>query len=211
MSDDWRLRIDVRDSAAGAELARGLEQAEHDLEHDFGDRVAISEDGSELFCYTGTRALAERVGALAGQLAAEHGWQVDTELKRWHPAAEEWEDPDVPLATQADHDELIARERAETAAHGWPEFEVRVVLPSRHAAVEFADKLRAKGLPYVRRWRYVLVGATDEDAAAQLADRFRAEAPAGSSARVEGTWRAVEAEEPSRYRTLAAYFGGLGG
>lgn len=211
MSDDWRLQIDLGQATTALELSELLERAEHDLEHDFTDRVAVSRDGREVFCYTGTRRLAERVEELVRRLAAEHGWQLDAQLLRWHAAAEEWEDPDAPTDTSGEHAELIARERAETAAHGWPEFEVRVELPSHSAAVEFADRLHAEGLPCVRRWKYVLVGATDEDAAGQLAERLRGEAPPESSARVEGTWKAVEADTPNRYRTLAALFGGLGG
>lgn len=210
MSDDWRLRIGLDHATTALELSELLERAEHDLEHDFADRVAVSRDGLQVFCYTGTRELADRVQALVRGLATEHSWTVNAELEHWHAAAEEWEDPDVPTDESAERAELIARERAETAAHGWPEFEVRVELPSRPAAVEFADRLRAEGLPRVRRWKYVLVGATDEDAAQQLAERLRGEVPPGSTARVEGTWKAVEADTPNRYRTLAALFGGLG-
>jgi hypothetical protein len=54
----------------------------------------------------------------------------------------------------------------------------------------------------------VLVGAVDEDSAAQLADRMRAEAPEGSEVTVEGNLRAVYDERPgSRFWML----GGLGG
>ena len=213
MSDDWRLRIDLRDAGAASKLTELLETSEHDLEGDFDDRVAVSRDGAEVFCYTGTRALAERVDTLVRSLAAEQGWVIETDLKRWHPTAEEWEDPNKPLPTGAEeaseHAELIERERAEAAERGYAEFEVRVELPSHRDAVEFVEKLRQDGLPYVQRWKYVLVGATDEDTAAALARRLRVEAPPGSNVQVEGTFKAVESETPSRTRW--AIFGGMGG
>ena len=205
--------MDLHDAGAAFKLTELLEKAEHDLEGAFDDRVALSRDDTEVFCYTGTRELAERVEGLVRSRAAEQGWEIETELKRWHPAAEEWEDPDKPLPAgpeqAAEHAELIERERAEVAERGYPEFEVRVELPSHRDAVEFVEKLRQEGLPYVKRWKYVLVGATDEDSAAALAQRLRVEAPPGSTVQVEGTWKAVQAETP--FRTRYALFGGMGG
>jgi hypothetical protein len=213
VSDDWRLRIDLHDAGASFKLTELLEKAEHDLEGDFDDRVAVSRDDREVFCYTGTRALAERVEVLIGSLAQEHGWAIETQLQRWHAVAEEWEDPNAPLPSgtgeNKEHAELIEREREETAERGYPEFEVRVELPSHRDAAAFTDRLDAEGLPYVRRWKYVLIGATDEDSAALLAQRLRVEAPAGSAVQVEGTWKAVHAE--TGYRTRYAVFGGMGG
>ncbi|HWF33789.1 MAG TPA: hypothetical protein VG295_00405 [Solirubrobacteraceae bacterium] len=212
MSDDWRLRIDLHDDRAAVKLTELLEKSEHELEGDFDDRVVVSRDGSEVFCYTGTRSLAERVEALVRSLASENGWEIETDLRRWHPAAEEWEDPDKPLPTgpdeSAEHAELIEREREEVAERGYPEFEVRVELPSHRDAVAFVEKLREEGLPYVQRWKYVLIGASDEDAAAALAQRLRVEAPPGSKVQVEGTWQALRAELPfNRF----AVFGGMAG
>ena len=213
VSDDWRLRIELHDAGASFKLTELLEKAEHDLEGAFDDRVAVSRDDTEVFAYTGTRELAERVEALVRSLAAEHAWEIETELKHWHPVAEEWEDPDKPLPAGADqakeHAKLIERERAEVAERGYPEFEVRVELPSRRDAGEFSEKLEQDGLPYVRRWKYVLIGATDEDSAAALAQRLRVEAPPGSTVQVEGTLKAIQAETP--FRTRYAVFGGMGG
>ncbi len=213
MSDDWRLRIDLPDAGASFKLTELLEKSEPDLESDFDDRVAVSRDDTEGFAYTGTRALAERVEVLVRGLAEENGWDIQTDLKRWHPVAEEWEDPGTPLPTgaeqAAEHAELIEREREETAERGYPEFEVRVELPSHRDAVDFVEKLREEDLPYVQRWKYVLVGATDEDSAAALAQRLRVEAPPGSTVQVEGTWKAIRAE--AGYRTRYAVFGGMGG
>jgi hypothetical protein len=213
VSDDWRLRIDLHDAGASFKLTELLEKSEPDLESDFDDRVAVSRDDTEVFAYTGTRALGERVEVLVRQLAGENGWRIHTDLKHWHPVAEEWEDPNTPLPTgpaqAAEHAELIEREREETAERGYPEFEVRVELPSHRDAVKFVEKLDEEDLPYVQRWKYVLVGATDEDSAAALAQRLRLEAPPGSTVQVEGTWKAIRAE--AGYRTRYAVFGGMGG
>jgi len=214
VSDDWRLRIDLHHAGPAAELIELLGKSEHELEAAFHDRVVVSRDDSEVFCYTGTRELASRVEEVVRSLAGEHSWEIEPELRHWHATAEEWEDPDKPLpaddATRAaEHAKLIERERAAVAERGYPEFEVRVEFPSRHDAAAFVEKLREEGLPYVHRWKYVLIGATDEDAAAALAGRMRAEAPPGSTVKVEGTWRAVHDETP--LRPLYAVFGGMAG
>ncbi len=211
MSDDWRLRITFDEEGVANRLVERFDagEIEHQLERTFQDRVIVSRDGSEVFGYTGTRQQAESAERLARSLAAEHGWQVDTELRRWHPSAEAWEDPDKPLPESdaqlaAEHAELIASERAQD----YPEFEVRIECSSREAASELSQRLREEGLPSVHRHRYVLVGAADEDSAAALAERLRKEAPPGSRVTAEGTVAAVESAVGFN---PFAVFGGMGG
>jgi hypothetical protein len=72
----------------------------------------------------------------------------------------------------------------------------------------FSEQLREEGLPAVHRWRYLPVGATDEDNAKALAERIRDAAPAGSRVAAEGTWAAAYAERPPN---PFAVLGGLGG
>jgi hypothetical protein len=215
MNDDWRLQIDFQEQEHVRRLLERLDarELEHDLSDAFHDRVIVSRDGDHVFLYAGTREQAESAGKVVDQLAAKHGWSIDAELKHWHPTAEEWEDPDVPLpdgdaAQAAEHAELIATERRETEKRGHPEYEVRIDLPSHHDAVRFEEQLRGEGLPAVRRGKYLLVGATDEDKAKALAERIAAEAPAGSDVAAEGTWQAAYAERPPN---PFAIFGGLGG
>ncbi len=211
MSDDWRLRITFEEEGLANRLVERFDagELEHQLERAFEDRVVVSRDGSEVFGYTGTRQQAESAAGLARSLAAEHGWQIDTELRRWHPSAEAWEDPDKPLPESdaqlaAEHAELVARERAQE----YPEFEVRIECSSREAAGDLAERLRSEGLPSVHRFRYVLVGAADEDSAARLAERLRSEVPEGAEVTMEGTARAVlSTVGPSPF----AVFGGMGG
>jgi len=215
MADDWRLRISFRGDSRADELRERLEATdlEHTLEDTFADRVAVSADDDEVFAYTGTREQAERVAELVGSLAAERGWQVESELRHWHPTAEDWEDPDRPLPSAgteqaAEHAALIDREREDSTQTGHPEFEVRVKFHSHHAAVEFADRLEREGLTLVRRWHFLLVGAPDEDSAQALAERIRAEAPPGTVVISEGTQLTVA--EGSGGNPFA-YLGGLGG
>jgi hypothetical protein len=215
MNDDWRLQIDVRDEGQGESLVERLDSAEleHRLDGAFHDRLIVSREGSTVYVYAGTRAQAESARAFVDELAAKHDWSVAAELRHWHPAAAEWEDPEVPLpaddaARLAEHEELIAAERQKVAESGVPEFEVRVDLPSHHDAVRFAELLQAEGLPAVRRWKFLVVGATDEDAARELATRLEGEAPAGSRVTVEGSGAVAYAERPAN---PFAVFGGLGG
>ncbi len=215
MNDDWRLQIDPDEEAHAAQLVDRLEASElqHDLSEAFHDRVIISRDGPRVFLYAGTREQAESARELIDSLARQHGWKLTAELRHWHPAAEDWEDPDKPLpdsdlARRAEHEAEIAAEDKKVREQGYPEFEVRVEFPSHHDAMSFRQRLRDEGLSSVHRWKYLLVGAIDEDEANELAERIRSEAPAGSQVKVEGTWKAALAESPpNRF----AVFGGLGG
>lgn len=215
MNDEWRLQIDPQDQSHARALTERLEarELEHDLSDAFHDRVIVSRDDERLFLYAGSRDQAESAHDLLLSLAQQHGWSLDLELKRWHPAAEEWEDPDKPLpdseeAQNAEHEALIAAEGKQTEERGYPEFDVRIDLPSYHDALHLAEKLRGEGLLPVHRWKYVLIGATDEDNAKELAERIKSEAPAGSEVKAEGTWKAAYNERPPN---PFAFMGGLGG
>jgi hypothetical protein len=215
MNDEWRLQIDVQDESQGKILTDqlGAAELEHELSEAFHDRLIVSRDGPRVFVYAGTREQAEKAGDFIARLGKEHEWAAAAELRHWHPAAEEWEDPDLPLpeddaARLAEHEESIAAEREQVERSGAPEFEVRVDLPSHGEAVRFAELLRAEGLPAVRRWKYLVVGAADEDSAGKLAERLEGEAPGGSEVTVEGSGKVAYAERPAN---PFAVFGGLGG
>jgi hypothetical protein len=202
MNDDWRLQIDfVEENFADALHDRlDAEELEHDLSRAFHDRIIVSNDGTTVFVYAGDREQAEKAQKLVERLTVEDGEEVKISFTRWHPEAEEWRPAEEPLPRDAEdrgaeHAARVARERQESEANG-PEYEVRIDLPSHKEAGEFAERLQAEGLPTVHRWKYVLVGATDEDSANALAERIRAEAPTGSSVAVEGTWSEAYAERP---------------
>lgn len=215
MNDDWRLRIDLHEHSFAHQLSEALDavQIEHQLDRSFHDRVVVSVDGPELFCYAGTRAQAEAAEQLIRQLLTEHGWEADIDLAHWHPISEQWENPDEPLpdsetGAARERDERIAAERAESAEQGYPEFEVRIQCGSRAHAGELSDKLEHEGIPNVHRWSYVLVGATDEQSAQQLAERLRTEVPAGTEITVELNQLAIWENRPGN---PFAVLGGLAG
>ena len=187
MNDDWRLKITLEDHGFASGLGEELrtEEVEHELKATYGDRVAVTVDGPEVFFYCGDRAQAQAAEQLVRKVTAERQWEVQTELRHWHPTAEVWEDPDIPLpasdaAAAAEVDHRNAIERRESAEQGYPEFEVVITLGTRRDAGELADKLRAEGLVVVHRWRHVLAGAIDEKSANALADRLRTEAGAAT-------------------------------
>jgi hypothetical protein len=160
MNDDWRLRVDLHKDDIANLLTAHLEgsELEHDLETTFHDRVIVSADGPQVFCYTGTREQADRAEQVIRSVATERKWDVDFELKHWHPVAEEWEDPDVPLPADAEdraaeHAEMIRQQRAESAAQGHPNYEVRVQCESHHDTRKLADQLEQEGLTLLTRTR----------------------------------------------------------
>jgi hypothetical protein len=221
MSDDWRLRVALGDEGHARELAEQLVafNSDHDLKTSFGDRVIVSRDGPEVFCYADTRDQAEAAERTVRSVAAQQRWELTSELRHWHPVAEEWEDPDQPLPGTdaergAEHAELVEHEREESRDQGFPDFEVRVRCPSRHEAQDLAGTLTREGIPSVHRWHFVVIGATDEDSANALAARIRAEAPAGSEVTAEASVQEILAdapEVPTPYNNPFAVFGGLGG
>lgn len=221
MSEDWRLHVSLAESAEARELAERLANfnSEHQLGSSFSDRVVVSRDGPELFCYADTREQAEAAEREITSLAADHHWQLSTQLRHWHPVAEEWEDPDKPLpetdAQRSDeHAELVAQEREESSTQGFPDFEVRVKCASRHDAQQLAERLRSEGIPNVHRWHFVVIGATDEDSASALAERIRGEAPPGTEVTAEASIQEITTEAPEAptpYNNPFAVFGGLGG
>ncbi len=215
MSDDWRLRVHLTGDLQGKMVAESLEAMtlEKELQDRLLDRVAVSHDQDDVFVYGGTRDDVEAARDLLSSLATERGWQLEPTLARWHPVAEEWEDPDKPLPSggaevAAERAELIEQEREESKRQGYPDFEVRVHCTSRHEAIALQERLSAEGLPSIRRWHYLLIGAPDEDSATALAQRIRSESPPGTEVTSEGSGRAVEAASPPN---PFAIFGGLGG
>lgn len=211
VSDDWRLRIELASAGQAAKLSDLLtsEELEHDLDAAFADRVAVSLDGAEVFCYAGSREQAQRARGLIEGLAQRHGWPATVELARWHPVAERWEDPDAPLPAgdapgEPEHEERIEREREESARHGYPDYEVHVRCHSHQLARELSERLEREGIPNVRRWNYVVVGATDEDAAGALAQRLRGEAGESAAVTIEDNTLVLPGNP-------FAVLGGLGG
>lgn len=214
VKDDWRLQVELHETGHIHGLVEELKarELEHDLSTEFADRVIVSRNDATVFLYAGTREQIEAARKVVARLDKQNDWEASIDLRRWHPIAEEWEDPDEPLPMTdaekaAEREELMSAERRESEETGYPEYEVRIDLPSRHEAVDFADRLGEEGIPVVRRWSFMLVGAACEDDAKALAERIRNEAPPSSKIVVEGTWREAYAEQlPNPFAVL----GGLG-
>ncbi len=203
MNDDWRLHIDLHDDGITHRLSEALQagELEHDLQQSFADKVVVSVDGSELFCYAGTRAQAEAAKTLIERMIAHEQWQADVQLTHWHPEANRWESPEEPLPTDPEHvarerEQRAADERAESAQQGYPEFEVRVACGSRGDARTLSERLDEEQIASIHRWNWVLIGAADEASAQQLAARLRDELPA-QEITVERNARAVWEQRPS--------------
>jgi hypothetical protein len=219
VNDDWRLRVDLHEEGLAHELTSRLEAFDlaHDLRTSFGDRVIVSRDGPEVFCYTDSREQAEAAEAAIRAVAGEHGWRVASRLEHWHPAAERWDDPELPLPDTvteavAERSELLDRERLESADQGYPAYEVRVRCPSQADALELATQLRMEGVQVVQRREFLLLGAPDQATASALAERIRRDAPAGSDVTAEGTVAEVLTEAPfATPFSPFSVFGGLGG
>jgi hypothetical protein len=214
MNDDWRVRIDLHDHGFAHRLGESLqaEELESDLRRSFADRVVISVDGSEMFLYAADRTQAEAAQQVVGRISAEHGWKLDTELRRWHSVAEIWEDPENPEPTTESQERTeeqirIAGERRDSAEEGYPEFEVRVTCDSRHDAVALSERLDGEGIANVHRWSWVLVGASDEESGQAIAERLRGELP-GAEITVETNLRTVWKNQPGN---PVAWLGGLAG
>jgi hypothetical protein len=215
MHDEFRIRVELAHDDA-ARLIKALEEAEH-----LGGpgapnpkRVAVSHEGGHVFLYADSSDNAAWASAALEKIMAEQHIDGQLSSSRWHPEEDRWEDasqplPSTPAEHAAEHEHLEQEETEESEQAGYPEWEVRVTLPSHHDAREFAERLASEGIPVQRHWRHLALGTKDEDEAHALAERLRAEAPQGASFDVEGSawsmWVAVNA--PGR---PFAVFGGLG-
>jgi hypothetical protein len=185
VANDWRVTVTLHDQA---HVGRALESLhEHEVEDDvrrrLGHRVAVSAEGTQIFLYAGTENAAREADQVARELATQHGLSADFALDRWHPVEEEWEDANVAMPQtddqrEAEHRRLEEDETRESEEFGYPQWEVRVEMPSRHAAEDLAERLQAEGHPVVRRWTLLVLGANDSDDAGALAQVVKQEAPA---------------------------------
>lgn len=179
--NDWRVtvRLHVAGQAGKAAEHLSAHQVEDEVHERLGGRVILGADGGDdLFLYTHSQDAAAAAQQSVSDLLSGHGLGADYTVERWHPVAEEWEPADVPLPgtaaeVQAEHEQLDAEETSESVTGGVALFEVRVQLPSHREAVALAARLANEGYSVVRRWRFLVVGANNEDQAAEFAARIR--------------------------------------
>jgi hypothetical protein len=93
--------------------------------------------------------------------------------------------PRTEAEREAEHQRLEDSETADSLATGTAQWQARVSLSSHHEAVALAHTLEGEGRTVVRRWKFLVVGANNEDEARELADHIRSEAPPDATVRAE--------------------------
>jgi hypothetical protein len=214
MADDWRLTVVPSGDADPPSVLGWV--LEHELEDEarrrLGHRLAIEVGSGEsaVFFYGETEEQLLEAERLVRSLLVEQGVEARFEISRWHPLEERWEDPAVPLPrTDAEREAERRRLEADEASESLdgPDWEVRLELPGHRETVELAERLELEGIPVVRRWKFLIVGAESEQAANELAARLRREAGERAVVAVEGSGRLVS---ETGFPNLFAVFGGLG-
>ena len=195
MRDDWRIRIELPEEAqAESILGRlgldlGSDEAKRLAQELEGRRLAVSQDGNELFVYASSPAEAEGARKIVEAELAEEGIEARTSaVERWLHDEERW--------TGEPPQETWEEEEVE---RGYAPWEVRVERKTHAEARELADELEGEGYDVVRRWRYLIVGTASEEDARHLAQRVHGEVEPGG----ELVWEVTP-------QNLFAVFGGLG-
>lgn len=196
MSDDWRIRVELGETAhAETLLGRlgvdlGTDEAKRLADELKGHRLAVSNDEDTLFVYVDSPAAADSARQIVEAELADEGIKpTEVVNERWLPEEERWSG-EPPTETWEE----------EELDHGHAPWEVRVERDSHAEAQQIADQLEGEGYDVARRWRYVIVGVGSEEEANELAQRLHGEAEPGG----EVVWEATP-------RNPFAVFGGLGG
>jgi SOS response regulatory protein OraA/RecX len=195
MTDDWRIRIELGETAhADTLLGRlgldlGSDEAQHLAQELQGHRLAVSNDEDTVFVYVDSGAQADQARKIVEAELQDEGIEAEAITERWLPEDERWSG-EPPQETW----------EQEVIEQGHAPWEVRVELPSHEEADKLADELERGGFDVVRRWRYLIVGAGSEEEARALAKRVHGDAEPGG----EVVWE-VAPQNPF------AVFGGLGG
>jgi hypothetical protein len=186
--DDWRVTVTLHEDAHAGRTVQSLHehQVEDDVRRRLGHRVAVSADGPRVFLYAGTEDAAREAERVVREVLAQHQVNGEFALDRWHPVEQDWEDasaamPQTAEQVEAEREHRVSAETQESLAAGQAGWEVRVEMPSRRAAEELAGRLREEGHVVTRRWKYLVLGANNEDEASALAEAVRQEAPTSVS------------------------------
>jgi hypothetical protein len=182
--DDWRVEVELDDEEHGYSIGERLRALDLDDEarRRLGRRVIVTRDGSMVFLYTSTEDEANEAARVIQELVRAEGLTAETRTTRWHPVEEAWEDASVPLPrTEAERarerEQRERREQQEVDAGGEYEWRVDVHAPYRTDATALEERLRERGLPVERRWRYLTIGALNEQRAGEVAAEIRDELP----------------------------------
>ena len=183
-STDWRVTISLPGQAQVAQVRRSFseKEVEQDVRRMLGHNIVVGSGDNQLFLYTGTELAAGEAERTAREVLGQLGIEAEFAVHRWHPVEEEWRSPEIAMPRtgaerEAEHERLEAAETAESLAAGTPQWQARAELGSHREAVALAGKLASEGYAVVRRWKFLIVGANNEDDARALAEHIRQEAP----------------------------------
>ena len=187
-SIDWRVTISLTGQAHVEQARQSFseQEVEEDVRQRLGRNIVVGAGDSEIFLYAGTELAATEAERTAREVLGKLGIEAEFALHRWHPIEEEWQSPDVAMPQteaerEAEHQRLEAAETVESLDAGTSLFQVRAELPSHREAVALAHKLEGEGYAVVRRWKFLVAGANNEDDAQALAEHIRQEAPPGAT------------------------------
>jgi hypothetical protein len=191
--DDWRIRIELEGDRAvgflekiGLDLGSKARELAKELKE---DRLPVSRDDETLFVYASTRLQARQAREVVEAELDEAGIEpLVVRIEHWLHDEERWDDEPKHETWE---EEVVDR--------GYAPWEVRVECKSHDEADALADRLEQDGYDVVRRWRFVIVGASTEEDARELANRLHGEVEAGG----EVVWEAMP-------RNPFAIFGGIG-
>ena len=186
-------------------------EVEKDVRTALGERVVVGggDDPGVVFLYTGTREAAREAERVVRGIVADHGLEASYAIHRWHPEEERWEPEDVTLPTteaqhEAEREHLEEDEAEESEQLDEALWEVRIEFDSHRDAVEMADRIESEAddllagytISVVRHWKYVLIGADNEDQAREIAEQIGGQLPAGAELKVEPSgalvWQSVK-------------------
>jgi FMN phosphatase YigB (HAD superfamily) len=191
-STDWRVTISLS-GQANVEQARqsfSEQEVEEDVRRRLGHNIVVGAGDSQIFLYAGTELAAREAERTAREVLGQLGIEAEFAMHRWHAIEEQWQSPDVAMPQteaerQAEHQVLEEAETAESVAAGSALWQARAELPSHREAVELAHKLQGEGYTVVRRWKFLIVGANNDDDVQALAEHIRQEAPADAQVTAE--------------------------
>ncbi len=192
--DDWRIRVELEGEHAGGfleglgfDLGSKARELAKELE---AERLAVSRDGDTIFVYASSGMQADQARKVIEAELEESGIEpLVVRIEHWLADEERWDDEPRDEGWE---EEVLER--------GYAPWEVRVECSSHEQADALADRLEQEGQDVVRRWTYVLVGASSREDALALADQLHGEVEAGG----EVVYEAMP-------RNPFAIFGGIGG
>jgi hypothetical protein len=192
MADDWRVTATLRDAGQAQRAIQSLRdrKLQDDVRRRLGRLVAVSADKSHMFLYAASGDAAREAEKVVREVFAEQQLPADLTVDRWDALKQKWVDPGSPVpgtaeVRRAEHQRVMDEETRQSLAHRQPGWEVQVNMPSHREAIALAERLSAEGHPLIRRWKYLILGANNEDDARELAQAIERQAPPAASVRVK--------------------------